>query len=98
MSEPWTENDLGLPKFTLIRKILFNILLYKKYNKILSTYLGGLFVNGSRYVIETPQLIPIRNADPDEPGAVKKVFTKYDVMHKETKRSSSGFHKICGLS
>ena len=94
MSEPWTENDLGLPKFTLIRKILFNILLYKKYNKILSTYLGGLFVNGSRYVIETPQLIPIRNADPDEPGAVKKVFTKYDVMHKETKRSSSGFHTI----
>lgn len=98
MSEPWTENDLNLPEFALIRKLLFNILLFKKYNKILSTYLGGLFVNGSRYVIETPQLIPIREADPDEPGAVKKVFTKYDVMHKETKRSSSGYHKICGLS
>lgn len=94
MSEPWSESDLGLPTFTIMRKILFNILLYKKYNKILSTYLGGLFVNGSRYVIETPQLIPIRNADPDEPGAVKKLFTKYDVMHKETKRSSSGYHTI----
>lgn len=94
MSEPWTENDLNLPKFTLIRKLLFNILLYKKYRKIQTTYLNGLFVNGSRYVIETPQLIPLRNADPDEPGAVKKVFTKYDVMHKETKRSSSGYHTI----
>ena len=94
MSEPWSESDLGLPTFTIMRKILFNILLYKKYNKILSTYLRGLFVNGSRYVIETPQLIPIRNADPDEPGAVKKLFTKYDVMHKETKRSSSGYHTI----
>ena len=94
MSQPWNESDLGLPKFTLIRKILFNILLYKKYNKILTTYLRGLFVNGSRYVIETPDLIPIREADPGEPGAVKKVFTKYDVMHKETKRSSSGYHTI----
>jgi hypothetical protein len=94
MSEPWNESDLGLPTFTLIRKLLINILLFKKYNKLLTTYLGGLFVNGSRYVIETPQLIPVRNADPDEPGAVKKLFTKYDVMHKETKRSSSGFHTI----
>lgn len=94
MSQPWSEIDMGLPKFTLIRKILFNILLYKKYNKILTTYLRGLFVNGSRWVIETPDLIPIRNADPGEPGAVKKVFTKYDVMHKETKRSSSGHHTI----
>ena len=94
MSQPWSESDLGLPKFTLMRKILFNILLFKKYNKILTTYLRGLFVNGSRYVIETPELIPLRNADPGEPGAVKKVFTKYDVMHKETKRSSSGYHTI----
>lgn len=94
MGEPWNEADLGLPTFTLMRKLLINVLLYKKYNKILSTYLGGLFVNGSRYVIETPQLIPTRNAEPDEPGAVKKLFTKYDVMHKETKRSSSGYHTI----
>ena len=94
MSSPWSETDLDLPKFTLMRKILLNILLFKKYKKILSTYLNGLFVNGSRYVIETPQLIPIRDADPNEPGAVKKVFTKYDVMHKTTKRSSSGYHTI----
>ena len=76
MGEPWNEADLGLPTFTLMRKLLINVLLYKKYNKILSTYLSGLFVNGSRYVIETPQLIPTRNAEPDEPGAVKKLFTK----------------------
>ena len=94
MCEPWNENDLNLPTFTLMRKLLINILLFKKYNKILSTYLQGLFVNGSKYVIETPQLIPIRDADPNEPGAVKKLFTKYDVMHKETKRSSSGYHTI----
>ena len=94
MGEPWNEADLRLPTFTLMRKLLINVLLYKKYNKILSTYLSGLFVNGSRYVIETPQLIPTRNAEPDEPGAVKKLFTKYDVMHKETKRSSSGYHTI----
>lgn len=94
MAEPWNESDMSLPKFTLLRKILFNILLFKKYNKILTTYLRGLFVNGSRWVIETPELIPLRNADPGEPGAVKKVFTKYDVMHKETKRSSSGYHTI----
>ena len=94
MSEPWNESDLGLPVFTLIRKLLLNILLFKKYNKLYTTYLNGLFRTGSRYVIETPQLIPVRNADPDELGAVKKLFTKYDVMHKETKRSSSGFHTI----
>ena len=93
--EPWDERDTtDLPRFTFIRKILINILLFKKYNKIYTTYLNGLFSAGSKYVIETPELIPIRDADPEEPGAVKKLFTKYDVMHKVSKRSSSGFHTI----
>lgn len=91
MSEPWSEDDLKLPTFTLMRKLQLNILLYKKYRKVLTTYLQGLFSDGSKYVIETPQLIPTRDAVSEtEVGAVKKVFTRYAVLSKTTKRSSSG--------
>lgn len=91
---PFTPDFLGRDSFQQMRILLIRILLYKKYSKIRSTYINGLFNDGARYVIDTPQLMPIRNADPDEPGAVKKVFVKADVLLKETKRWSSGYHTI----
>lgn len=96
IGENWKEEDLELNRFTLMRKLLIAILLFKKYNKLRSTYIcdTGLFNSGSKYVIDTPQLMPVRDAKPDEPGAVKKTFLNYRVMNLETKRSSSGFHTI----
>ena len=37
--------------------------------------------------------MPIRDAEKEEPGAVKKSFVRYEVLHKTTKRSSGPFHK-----
>jgi hypothetical protein len=49
-------------------------------------------------IIDPETLMPIRNAAPGEPGAVHKVFSHYEVMHKFTKRWSSGFHTIISKS
>lgn len=94
MKQPYLESDHDLDTFTQMRKFLVNVLLFKKYNKIKTTYLNGLFKNNAKYVIETPQLIPIRDADPEEPGAKLKIFPRFEIMKKETKRWSSGFHTI----
>lgn len=96
LGKPWNESDLSMDPFLRMRKLLINILLLKKYEKLRGTYLcdTGLFNAGSKYVIDTPSLIPVRDADEFEPGAVKKTFLKYKVMQLETKRSSSGYHTI----
>lgn len=91
---PYQKTDHDLDKFTQMRKFLINILLFKKYNKIKTTYINGLFKDNAKYVIDTPNLMPLRDASPDEPGAVLKLFPKFEVMKKETKRWSSGFHTI----
>ena len=95
MKLPYRPEDHNLDKFTQMRKFLVNILLFKKYNKIKTTYINGLFKNNAKYVIDTPNLMPLRDAvSPDEPGAVLKLFPKFEIMKKETKRWSSGFHTI----
>ena len=92
----WDESDLNLNPFTRMRKLLINILLYKKYNKVRSTYTNtetGIFSRAQKYVIDSPQMMTIREADPDEPGAVKKSFVRYEVMKKATKRNAGPFHE-----
>lgn len=82
--------------FFFMRKLCLNYLVFKKYAKLESTYIGsdGMFKKNNKFVIEGPNRIPIRYADPDEPGAVEKCFVHYEVMTKSSKRWSSGFHTI----
>ena len=82
--------------FYFIRKMTLNYLLYKKYSKLCSVYVGstGMFKKNNKWVIENEQHLPIREADPNEPGAVEKCFVKYEVNEKSSKRWSSAFHTI----
>ena len=82
--------------FYFMRKFTLNYLIYKKHAKMLSVYVGpdGMFNKRAKWVIEDEHHIPIRDADPDEPGAVKKNFTPYEVLKKSSKRWSSSFHTI----
>lgn len=83
-------------EFYFMRKFTINYLVFKKHAKMLSVYAGedGMFNKRAKYVIEDEHHIPIRDADPDEPGAVKKNFTPYEVLMKSSKRWSSSFHTI----
>lgn len=82
--------------FYFMRKLTLNYLLFKKYSKLNSTYVGsdGMFKKNNRFVIENEDHIPLRYADPTEPGAVEKCFVHYEVQTKSSKRWSSGFHTI----
>ena len=82
--------------FYFIRKMTLNYLLYKKYSKLCSVYVGsdGMFKKNNKYVIENEQHLPVREADPGEPGAIEKCFVKYEVNEKSSKRWSSAFHTI----
>ena len=86
--------------FFFMRKLCLNYLVYKKYAKLDSTYVGsdGMFKKNNRYVIEGEDHIPLRYADPNEPGAVEKCFVHYEVNTKSSKRWSSGFHTIISHS
>lgn len=83
-AKPFDESDFN-NNFFFIRKLVLNYLLYKKNSKVLSTYIDGM-MNEGKWVIEDKNHIPIREADPDEPGAIRKVFTKYEVNTKSSKR------------
>ena len=82
--------------FYFMRKMVLNYLIFKKYSKLDSTYVGsdGMFHKTGKWVIEGQDHIPIREADENEPGAVWKVFTRYEVLSKSSKRWSSPFHTI----
>lgn len=82
--------------FFFMRKLVINYLTYKKYAKLQSTYVGsdGMFHKTGKWVIEGPDHIPLREADPNEPNAVWKVFVHYEVNTKSSKRWSSPFHTI----
>jgi len=94
---PFQEQDLT-GNFFFMRKFTINYLLYKKYSKVLSTYIDGMFKANNKWVIEGEDHIPIREADPGEPGAVEKCFVHYEVNTKSSKRWSSGFHTIISHS
>lgn len=89
---PFEDNDLE-ENFFFMRKFTINYLLYKKYAKVLSTYIDGIFKANNKWVIEGRDHIPLREADPNEPGAIEKCFVHYEVNTKSSKRWSSGFHK-----
>src|SRR5574344_287516 len=95
--EPFDPSDLN-DIFYFLRKFTIRYLQFKKYEKVLSTYINGMFTKTAKYVIEDKQNIPIREALPDEPGARKKVFVHYEVNTKSSKRWSSGFHTIISHS
>ena len=68
-------------------------MLYKKYRKMRTAYSddSAMFNATDHEVIVDPEtLMPIRNAAPGEPGAVHKMFPKWEICKKETKRWSSG--------
>lgn len=86
--------------FYFMRKMVLNYLIFKKYSKLNSTYVGsdGMFHKTGKWVIEGQDHIPIREADGNEPGAVWKVFTRYEVLSKSSKRWSSPFHTMRNCS
>ena len=90
---PFEDNDLE-ENFFFMRKFTINYLLYKKYAKVLSTYIDGMFKANNKWVIEGRDHIPLREADPNEPGAIEKCFVHYEVNTKSSKRWSSGFHTM----
>lgn len=83
-SKPFSESDFN-NRFFFMRKLVLNYLLYKKNSKVLSTYIDGM-MNTGRWVIEDKNHFPIREADPNEPGAIRKLFTRYEVNTKSSKR------------
>ena len=89
--KPFTDTDL-YEKFFFMRKLVLSYLLYKKYAKVLSTYIDGMFKANNKLVIEGEDHIPLRYADPGEPGAVEKCFVHYEVNTKSSKRWSSAIH------
>lgn len=96
-STPFSDTDLK-DNFFFMRKLVINYLLYKKYAKVLSTYIDGMFKANNKWVIEGEDHIPIREAKPDEPGAIEKCFVTFCVNEKSSKRWSSGFHTIIAHS
>lgn len=94
---PETEAD---DVFFFMRKFTINYLLYKKYAKMYSTYVGpdGMFKKNNKYVIVDEHHLPIREVDPDEPGAVELCLVRYEVLSKSSKRWSSAFHTIISHS
>jgi len=104
----FNETDLQ-NDFFFMRKLVINYLLYKKYSKILSTYIGtfdkkkqeytGMFKATDSYVIENPKNhVMVREASPDEPGAVVRMKPRFQCMEKSSKRWSSGYHTIVSHS
>ena len=92
-SKTFKEEDLT-NNFGFMRKITLHYLMYKKYAKVLSTYINGMFLQTDKWVIEDPKShVVIRECDKDEPGAIRKMFARFQCMEKSSKRWSSGYHK-----
>lgn len=90
--KPFEPTDLG-NRFFFMRKLVISYLLNKKYAKVLSTYVEGMMGSG-KWIIEDEYHFPIREADPSEPGAIKKCFSSYEVNLKSSKRWSGPFHTL----
>ena len=87
------ESDMDERMF-FMRKLNVNYLRYKKYSKVLSTYIDGMFKEQVIWVLEDQYHIPIRYADPNEPGAVAKCMFHYNVNMLKTKRWSCNIHTV----
>ena len=96
--KPFEPTDLD-NNFFFMRKLVVSYLMYKKYAKVLSTYIDGMFTKTDTWVMEDPiSHVMIREADPSEPGAVCKMRPKFQCMEKSSKRWSSGYHTIISHS
>lgn len=106
LKNEWREYEKGFDPsdfgndFFFMRKFVLNYLLFKKYSKVQTTYVGdsGMLRKTSRWVMVDKNHIPIREADPGEPGAVEKLFIHYECQTKSSKRWSSPFHTIISHS
>lgn len=98
-SKPFDPSDF-INDFFFMRKFVLNYLLFKKYSKVQTTYVGdtGMLRKTSKWVLVDDKHIPIREARPDEPGAVEKLFIHYECQTKSSKRWSSPFHTIISHS
>ena len=95
--KPFDPTDLDNRLF-FMRKMVIHYLLYKKYSKVLSTYIDGLFCQ-QEWVIEDPEdHVILRKAYPGEQGAVQKMLSYFQCMQKSSKRFSSPFHVIISHS
>lgn len=97
LGAPYSDTDLD-DDFFFMRKMCLMYLEYKKHAKILSTYIRGMFKDKDKCVIDTDVFYPVRLADPNEAGAVYKIFSQYEICQKTSKRSSSGWHTIVSHS
>ena len=107
---PYSEADWQTDTFDQARKLVGMVMMYKKYRKLRTAYVASgssgmpddkpaMFCATDRQVIIDPAtMMPLREAFPGEPGAVTKMFPHYEVMKKETKRWSSGYHTIISHS
>lgn len=96
LSEPYSEGDFK-DVFKFLRKFCIMQCLFKKYVKVDSTYINGLFKGFDRVVHDTPKLVPdVR--DETRNDNVVKMFPRYLVCEKDTKRWSSGYHTIISHS
>jgi hypothetical protein len=91
--ESFKETDMNERMF-FMRKLNINYLRYKKYSKVLSTYIDGMFKEQVVWMIEDKYHIPIRYADPREKGAVAKCMFHYNVNMLKTKRWSCNIHTV----
>ena len=97
LATPYSETDFN-DRFYFMRKMVLYIMLAKKYMKVKSTYMNGLYLDNDRIEIDTDIFIPTRYANPLEPNAVIKMHPKYEILKKETKRWSSPYHTIISHS
>lgn len=102
VAEPFDLDMFSHPdQFKTMRKIIAHIMIYKKYSKVKTTYIEGLFLENDRHRIDTDCFIPLRDCTEEEIaqgiGSVK-MYPNYEVLKKETKRWSSPYHTIISKS
>ena len=83
--EPYSENDFN-NLFKFLRKFCILQCLFRKYVKVNSTYINGLFKSFDKVVHDTPNLIPDVAWDQSRNDNVVKMFPRYLVCEKDTKR------------
>lgn len=77
LTKPYSDSDLD-NNFKFLRKLILNQGLYKKYMKVESTYIGGMFVDNDKYVHDTKLLIPDRNGIDGD--GINKMFNRFQVL------------------
>lgn len=81
-------------------KLVMCMRIWKKYSKMETTYINGLFVRDDAVVSQPDHnLISWENPEPwNNPweGGVTKMYPRFNVCNTKSKRWSSGFHTIYG--